>query len=335
MQDIPKTTNGVIISEDSTLKFGEFPLPELGENDLLIKVHSAPINPSDQYSFVGLYADGKGRPALAGLEGSGLVVATGTTDKAKALLNKRVAFFTGSKSGTWAEHNVTSADNAFPLPENVDYEQGAMYLVNPLTVQGLLNLCEDNKYTAVASSAAASQVGRMFIKAAKEAGITVVNFVRREAQVQVLKDLGADHVINRGQEGWEEEAKKVTGEVKVQAFFDALGGPDAGAIISTLPDGAITYNYGLLTLKPLQISGDDLIFKRKEVKGYWLATDLRSPDAGERTFARAFSRIATGVFHSVIGGRFTHENFQQALDAYASNMTKGKVLIQNANFGEN
>ena len=210
-----------------------------------------------------------------------------------------------------------------------------MCLVNPLTVQGFLNLCEDNKYTAVASSAAASQVGRMLVKAAKEAGVTVVNFVRREAQFQILKDLGAEYVINRGQDGWEEEAKKILGEQKVQAFFDALGGPDAGAIIKQLPDGAITYNYGLLTLKPLEISGDDLIFRRKEVKGYWLSQDLGRPDAGEKIFARAFPRIATGVFQSVIGGRFTHENFQQALDTYESGMTKGKVLIQNANFGEN
>ena len=327
MQDIPKTTKGVIIDEENSLKFGEFPLPELTENGIVIKVHSAPINPSDQLYTIGQYPDHKGKPTIVGFEGSGLVIATGTTDKAKALLNKKVAFFTLSKSGTWAEECITSADTAFPLPEGVDYEQGCMSLVNPLTVQGFLNLCEEHKYTAVASSAAASQVGRMFVKAAKEAGVTVVNFVRREAQVQVLKDLGAEHVINRGQEGWEEEAKKVLGEQKVQAFFDALGGPDAGAIIKQLPDGAITYNYGLLTLKPVQISGDDLIFRRKEVKGYWLAPDLSKPDAGEKLFARAFPRISTGVFQSVIGGKFTHENFQEALDTYASGMTKGKVLL--------
>ena len=201
MQSIPKTTKGVIISEDAPVKFGEFPLPELTENDILLKVHSAPINPSDQLFLTGHHLGSTTRPAVVGFEGSGLVVATGNSDKAKALLNKKVAFFGKAPSGTWAEHCVTSADTAFPLPENVDYEQGCMSLVNPLTVQGFLNLCEDHKYTAVASSAAASQVGRMFVKAAKEAGVTVINFVRREAQVKILKDIGAEFVINRGQEG--------------------------------------------------------------------------------------------------------------------------------------
>ena len=88
-------------------------------------------------------------------------------------------------------------------------------------------------------------------------------------------------------------------------------------------------------MKPLEISRDDLIFKRKEVKGYVLSQDLVKPDAGEKIFGRAFLRIASGVFQSVIGGRFTHENFQEALDTYAAGMTKGKVLIQNANFSEN
>ena len=104
-------------------------------------------------------------------------------------------------AGAWVDYCVVPAVIAMPLPDHIDYEQGSMALGNPVSVQALLNICDVNKYTAIANTAAASQVGRMLFKSATERGITVVNFVRREAQVKILKDLGAEHVINRGEEG--------------------------------------------------------------------------------------------------------------------------------------
>ena len=95
MQNIPKTTKGVVIHADGTAKYGDLTLPEIADDQVLIKVHSAPINPSDQLCVTGAYADSRPRPCTLGGEGSGLVVATGSSDKAKSLLNKRVSFFTG------------------------------------------------------------------------------------------------------------------------------------------------------------------------------------------------------------------------------------------------
>ena len=209
-----------------------------------------------------------------------------------------------------------------------------MCQVNPLTVEGFLNICEVNKYTAIASSAAASQLGKMLVSGAKEAGITVINFVRREGQVKILKDLGAEFVINRGQEGWEEEAKKVLAEQKVQVFFDALGGPDASKIIRLLPNGTTTYSYGGLTGKPIELGIGELIFKQKEVKGYWLTADLKKPEVAVKLFKGAFTKIAKGTFKSTVAARFPQEQFEEALKTYAAGMSKGKVLIQNPNFGE-
>ena len=220
-QDLPKTTKGVLMHEDGSLKYGEVPIPELTDEQVLIKVHSAPINPLDQLIISGGFPETRPKPCVMGAEGAGLVVAAGSSEKAKSLLNKKVSFFS---AGSFGEYCVAPAIQVVPLPENIDYEQGSMSQINPLTVQGFLTICEENNHTSIASSAAASQLARMLLRAAQEAGITVVNFVRREGQVKILKDLGAKFVINRGQEGWEEEAKKVLAEQKVQVYFDALGG---------------------------------------------------------------------------------------------------------------
>ena len=136
MESQPKSANGVIISAKNQLSYGEFPLPEVGSSDVLIKIHSAAINPSDVMFTQGLYPAGKDKPTTAGFEGSGTVVATGDSEAAKVLLNKNVCFFASGKSapGSWTEFTVVSQASCVVLPGTLTLEEGATCLVNPLTV---------------------------------------------------------------------------------------------------------------------------------------------------------------------------------------------------------
>ena len=330
MQNIPKTAKGVISHADDTTTYSEIPIPELAEGQVLVKVHSAPLHRLDYLMMTGAYPDPRPKPVAVGLEGAGLVVATGSSDQAKALLNQRVCFTT--YGGSFVDYAVIDAFAALPLPEHIDYEQGSMAQANPLTAQGLLRLCNINKYTAIANSAAASQLGRMLLKGAQEAGITVVNFVRREAQVKILKDLGAEHIINRGEEGWEEKAKKVLAEQKVQAFFDALAGPDAGKIFNLLPDNTNVYCYGKLTSKNFDLDVFKLIAKHITIKGFDIADDLAVPEIAVKLYEGAYANVVKGNYKSTIGARFTFDQYEAAFKASLQGTTKGKVLIQNPNF---
>ena len=68
---------------DETFKF-----PALGAEDLLIKVHSSPINPSDNLFIVGIYPTGKQLATIVGFEGSGLVLEASTREAAQAILGR-------------------------------------------------------------------------------------------------------------------------------------------------------------------------------------------------------------------------------------------------------
>ena len=327
MQNIPKTTKGVITQPDGTVSYSEMPIPELTEDQILVKVHSSPIHSLDYKMITGAFRDSRPKPRAGGLEGSGLVVATGSSEQAKALLNKRVAF-SAYEAGAWVDYCVVPAKIVAPLPEHTDYEQGSMILANPLSVQALLNKCEVNNYTAIANSAAASQVGRMLLKVAQEAGITVVNFVRREEQVKILKDLGAEHIINRGEEGWEEKAEKVLAEQKVQVYFDALAGPDGGKILHLLPDNTDVYCYGKLTGKDIAFDVVELMTRHLTIKGYDIADDMADPETAAKLLQGAYKNIEKGNYKSTIKAKYTYDRFEEALKASTSDATKGKVLHQ-------
>ena len=207
-----------------------------------------------------------------------------------------------------------------------------MALINPLSVQGFLLICEEKGFTAVAQSASASQVGKNFIYGAKKAGITLVNFVRRAEQAELLKGLGAEIVIDKSQEGWEEEATKILAENKVQAYFDPLGGPDGGKIISLLPSNTWIYLYGCLTSKPLEVNVGDVVLRGKQILGFYMNKELSDPERAKKIFANTFENLSSGVFKSEIAKRFPHEKFEEALEYYKNWAAKGKVLLQNPNF---
>lgn len=334
MSDLPTVAKGVVIGENGTLSYGELPLPQIGENDVLVKIHSAGCNPSDVLFTMGLYPANKPRPCFAGFEGSGVVIAGGSSATAQELLNRNVAFFASENSliGTWADYAVFNAERMVPIPENLTLEEGAYSIVNPLTVQAFIYESVKNGYKCIIHSAAASALGRMLVSACKQAGITLINIVRKTEQVEILKGIGADHIINTSEPNWKEIAANLFEELKVQAFFDAIGGETAGDIIKLMPNNTVTFNYGVLSGKDIPMSGVDLIFKGKVLKGLWVTTYLADKETAMNLFGGALGNLATKAYTTTIAKKFTFPEFADALTFYGANSTQGKILLQNPNF---
>lgn len=329
-----KESKGVVINEEKALSVGTLPLRELGENDVLVKVHSAPINPSDIMFSRGLYPAGKQHPTFVGFEGSGLVIETGTSELAASRKGVRVAFFASGKTdlGTWGEYVVVSATSVFPIPGDLTYEEASSSLVNPLSVQAMIFRSKAENHTAIVHSAAASALGKMLVAACKQNNITLINIVRRVEQVKILKDLGAEIVLNSSTENFETELKETFAKHQPSAFFDAVGGALGSLVFKHLPDESRTYNYGALAGDAYTTSPVDLLFKGKVLAGFWLNKELKNPANALEIVTKTFENLATRTFTTVIAKKFPYEQYQEALAYYTKNMTEGKVLIQNPNF---
>ena len=117
-------------------------------------------------------------------------------------------------------------------------------------------------------------------------------------------------------------------------MFDALAGPDAGELIRLLPDQAVIYNHGKLTGKPIDVDSLELISKLKVIRGYNLFADLfGDPQKAAKLFKGAFEKIAKGTFKWSVVSKFTQDKVEEALKVSTEVASKGKVLIQNPNFG--
>lgn len=175
------------------------PTPVPGPGQVLIKVLAAPINPSDLYFMKGMYEDFDlfkySYPTSSGWEGAGVVVKTGGGMMTWNCIGRRVSFVRHvvppnefKTGGCHAQYCIADAATLNMLSDDLPIEIASMSFVNPLTALGLLDKIKKLKARAAVQTGAASQLGRMLIKLCQRDKIPLINIVRREEQVSMLKE---------------------------------------------------------------------------------------------------------------------------------------------------
>jgi len=312
---------------------------KLDDNECLIRVHVTTIHPADMFFLVGAYGtlQPKVFPLVPGFEGSGEIIKVGAkVDSVN--IGRRVCLVPnsiteGEYQGMWGEYTYAPFESLMVFDDKIPYENIAFSIVNPLTVCGFLDTARKAGVKAIVQTAAFSTVGKMFIRlCAKEKDIKTINLVRKEEQVQQLKDIGADYVLNISQKNWEKDLKKLSTELDAKICFECIGGEIASKILSALPYGSTIFNYGNLLFKPLEgFNSADLIFFDKKVNGWWLGTWLVqiTPQEKGKWFEYVVKEIFSGseLFKTSTSKSFSLENFHDAMDYYKNNMSEGKILL--------
>jgi NADPH2:quinone reductase len=216
MTSLPATMRAVQLRDyagkPGSFAVAEVPVPRPGPGEVLVKVFASPVNPSDLMFLTGNYGFKKPLPATPGFEGSGTVVEAGSGLMARFMNGRRVACAAAdpkSTGGMWAEYLVISAQFCVPLSKRVEMEQGATMLVNPLTAWALVHEARRGEHRAAVQTAAASALGKMVIRLGQKFGLPVVNVVRRVEQMELLRGMGAKHVLNSSDPGFDDELPRL------------------------------------------------------------------------------------------------------------------------------
>ena len=315
-----------------SLKVVERPVPEPRRGEVLIRVEAAPCNPSDLLFLQGKYGTLKTLPSVPGWEGAGTVVASGGGWLGGWLRGKRVACgLQEDRDGTWAQYFVARAAECIPLRKELPLEQAASLVINPLTALGLMDVARRAGHRGAVHTAGASQVGRMLLAIARELRFPLVHVVRREAQVDLLRSLGAEHVLNISESGFPENLKRTCAELQVTAAFEAIAGDATGTVLNAMPPGSTAFVYGALSEQACgNIDPIALIFRQKTVTGFYLGSWMRRRGPlGMLTAARRVQRLL--VEHRIettIRRRAALDEVVEGLEQYVDHMTDGKVLIE-------
>jgi NADPH:quinone reductase len=250
-----------LVTSQGTLELSlhDVEVPTPAANEVLVRVEASPINPSD----LGLLIPGAdmaaatvagtperpvvtaplGAGALAGLsarldqplpvgnEGAGTVVAAGSSPAAQALLGKTVGIAGG---GMYTQYRAIDASACLVLPAGATAKDGASSFVNPLTALGMLETMRREGHSGLVHTAAASNLGQMLVKLCAADGVPLVNIVRKPDQEELLRSLGAVHVLNSASPSFKADLVEALKETSATLAFDATGG---GTLVSQILNG--------------------------------------------------------------------------------------------------
>lgn len=244
---------------DIELRIEQAPIPALKTGELLVRIEAAPIHPSDlgmllmagdvaRAELCGEGGDTRLRlpvpdaarammvaranlATTAGNEGAGVVVAAGDAD-GEAFVGRNVAAFAG---GMYADYRVLARDAVIPLPEGATPREGAAVSVNPLTALAMVEVMRQQGAKALVHTAAASSLGQILQRICAMDGIPLVNIVRRPEQAEILRALGAMHVLDSSSDQFMAGMVDAFAIVEATIAFDAIGGgPLAGMILTAM-----------------------------------------------------------------------------------------------------
>jgi len=255
-----------------------------GSDDVVVRVEAAPINPADLAELLGpadlatlkseataggpvttaevpprllpLTAGRIGKALPVGLEGAGVVIDAGAN--AQQLLGKVVSIGAGRM---YTQYRRLPASEVAPFPDGVTAEQGASAYVNPLTALGMLSTMAREGHSALVHTAAASNLGQMLNKLCIADRVQLVNVVRSAEQDEILRAIGATHVVNSTNPEFREQLTTAISETGATLAFDAVGGgPLGGQILAAMEAGLVAKSpsrgpYGSPVHKQLYIYG--------------------------------------------------------------------------------
>lgn len=235
-----------------TIILQTLPVPEVGPDEVLIRIESAGVAAWDVDEREGRYAGFFGSepkfPYVLGSDGAGTVAAVGAqVSRFKEGDKVYAAVITNPKGGFYAEYTAVKADYVAHVPNKLTIEQAGVMQWDALTaLSGLDDVLGLKQGEALMIFGASGGIGHMAVQLAKRMGVRVLAVASGDDGIALAKRLGADVVVN----GRKDDVAAVAREFAPDGLDAALvtaGGETAERVLAAVRDGGrIAYPNGVM-----------------------------------------------------------------------------------------
>src|SRR5271170_2858841 len=301
----------------------------LGQEDVLISMEAAPLNPSDFLFVRGMYGVRPAFPSPVGAEGVGRITQTGSKVD-PALQGKRVLILPTYEQGTWADQVVVPLRNIVLMSDRADPLQLSMIGINAATAYLLLN-----RYVSlmpgdwIGQTAANSAMGQYIIALAKLGGVKTLNVVRREEAAEQVRQFGGDRVVLQG-DNLHKDIEEALGGKKLSLVLDTVGGTLVGELAKSLKPGGSIVVYAMQGGQFPAISPKDFIYRGLSLHGFWLINWLRNAPRTEieEIYQKLGDLVADGSLSAAVENVYPLDQFKEAFKQSLKSNRSGKVLFR-------
>lgn len=313
--------------DESVMRLGEVPAPELAAGELRIRVAASAVNRADLLQRQGLYPPPPGASAILGLECSGEVVEVGDGVKGWSIGDRAMALLSG---GGYAEEVVVDAGSAMPVPAAIALERAAaipeVFLTVHLNVFMLGALPQGG---SVLVHGGGSGIGTAAIQLVKKAGGRILVTAGSDEKCRRCLELGADAAVNYRDGDFVAAAKLLTEGRGVDLVLDSIGAPYLARNLDALALGGRLVLIGLMGGASAEISLGALLVRRLQVIGSTLrARPLSEKAELVRSFlARFGGALEKGQIGPVVDRVLPLAEAAQAHRIVKASEHFGKVLL--------
>jgi NADPH2:quinone reductase len=306
----------------AVLRLEQVAEPQAGAGEVLVRIHAIGINPVEAYIRSGKYARMPSLPYTPGSDGAGTVERIGA-DVAHVKAGDRV-YLSGSVTGTYAELAVCRAADVHPLPDPASFQQGAALGIAYATAyRALFDRGHARPGEIVLVHGASGGVGTACVQLAHAAGLTVVGTAGTKDGMELVREQGADHVLNHTVAGDYDRLQQITGGAGLDLIIEMLANQNLGRDLKLLARNGRVVVVG--SRGPVEIDARDTMGRDAEIRGMTLfnATerDLFAIHAAIR------SGLSNGTLRPIVGRELPLAEAARAHELLMNSPAHGKIVL--------
>ncbi len=309
-----------------TLVVDDIPEPTAGPGQVVIDVRACGVNFPDVLIIENKYQFKPPLPFSPGGEVSGVVLECG---EGVTGLRPGDRVLGSCGIGGFSERVAVAESNAIPIPDSMDFDSAAAFLMTYGTSHYAL---ADRGALAAGETllvlGAAGGVGLAAVELGKAMGARVIAAASSPEKLEVCKEHGADEGIDYTTEDFRKRVKELTEGRGVDVCYDPVGGDYAEPALRSMAWGGrflvIGFAAGDIPRVPLNLA----LLKSCSIVGvFWGAFVGREPEQNARYIAELMSLYEQGQLHPHISARYPFENVAEALRDLSERRVRGKVVL--------
>ena len=285
--------NAILVREfggPEVLQLADLPTPTPAAGQVLVRLHAVGVNPYDTYMRSGNYAMKPPLPYIPGADGAGEVEAVG--DGVEGIKPGARVFIGGTVThkayGAYAQRVLCAPEQLHPLPERLSFAQGAGVGVPYITAwRALHDRARLQPGETLFIHGASGGVGIAATQIAHGWGATVIGTASTSEGLDIVRQQGAQYVLNHTDQGYMEALKELTGGRGPDVILENLANVNLDNDLTALAFGGrvvVVGNRGRIEIDPRKLMSKDAT-----------ATGMALWNSTPADFARAYSAIGAGL----------------------------------------
>jgi NADPH2:quinone reductase len=303
------------------LRWEEVPDPKPGPSQVLVRTRAVGVNPVETYLRAGTNPK-LGLPYTPGTDAAGEVVACG--DAARNWPSGARVYTSGTVSGAYAEMILCEVADVHALPENVSFAQGAAVNIPFATAwRAFFQRGRVAPGETVLVHGGSGGVGTAAIQLARNDGLKIIATAGTPKGLELLRELGAHHVLNHREPGYLSEIMTITEGRGVDMILELLANVNLGKDLAFLAMHGRVVVIG--NRGKVEVDARELMIRDADIRGLLLFNVTAAEKAS--IHAALGAGLANGTLAPVIGAELPLAQAARAHEQIMAPGAHGKIIL--------